>query len=80
MIYGLIDCPGLVCKYYSIKSPYTLPDGNFCAQKEKRMNEISVWCVGSAGALTSTANVAETCLRETNGTIHQLVIKQLEAT
>jgi hypothetical protein len=78
MIYALIDCPGLVCRYYSIESPYTLLDGKFYVQKEKK-NERSVWSAGSVGAPTSTADVAETWLREINGTIHQLVIKQLEA-
>jgi hypothetical protein len=48
--------------------------------RRKKKNESTVWSAGSAGAPTSTADVPETWLREIDGTIHQLVIKQLEAT
>jgi hypothetical protein len=51
-----------------------------CPEGKKRKTERSVWSAGSAGAPASTADVAGTWLREIDGTIHQLVIKQLEAT
>jgi hypothetical protein len=49
-------------------------------RRKKRKTERSVWSAGSAGAPASASDVARTWLREIDGTIHQLVIKQLEAT
>jgi hypothetical protein len=56
-----------------------LLDGNFYAQKEKRNTERCVWSVGTSSVVASPIDVAETWVKEIDGTIHQLVIKQLEA-